>query len=91
MIARNLVGLDHRKRLLNLQCPALLIQGRHDRKQRYEGAVYLASRIKNARLVTLENSAHMGQIEELNAFNAALRDFLETSYVVQHPAKEALA
>ena len=33
----------------------------------------------------------MGQIEELNAFNAALRDFLETSYVVQHPAKEALA
>ncbi len=91
MIAGNLAGLDHRKRLLNLQCPTLLIQGRHDRKQRYEGAVYLANRIKNARLVTLENSAHMGQIEELNAFNAALREFLETTHQVQHAAKEALA
>jgi non-heme chloroperoxidase len=79
-IAGNLVGLDHRERLRHLECPTLVIQGRHDRKQRYEGAVYLAQRIKNARLVTLENSAHMGQIEELNAFNGALREFLETTH-----------
>jgi pimeloyl-ACP methyl ester carboxylesterase len=76
-IAGNLVDVDHRKRLPQLECPALIIQGRHDRKQRYEGAVYLAQHIKNASLVTLENSAHMGQIEELNTFNNALLTFLE--------------
>jgi len=85
-IARNLVGLDHRQRLAQLACPTLIIQGRHDRKQRYQGAVYLAQRIRNARLVTLENSAHMGQIEELNAFNAALHEFLKTAHRVEHAA-----
>jgi pimeloyl-ACP methyl ester carboxylesterase len=80
MIARNLAGIDHREYLARIGCPTLVIQGRHDRKQRYHGAVYLAQRIPNARLVTLENSAHMGQIEELNAFNSALREFLERAH-----------
>ena len=53
------------------------MQGRHDRKQRYEGATYMASRIKGARLVTLEHSAHMGEIEELNTFNQALSSFIQ--------------
>ena len=79
-IAGNLVDVDHRMRLPQLECPTLIIQGRHDRKQRYEGAVYLAKRIKNAHLVTLENSAHMGQLEELNRFNDALLEFLERAH-----------
>lgn len=80
MIAKNLAGIDHRERLRQVSCPTLIIQGRHDRKQRYQGAVYLAQRIANARIVTLENSAHMGQIEELNAFNNALQEFLERAH-----------
>jgi len=80
MVAANMAGLDHREYLARIGCPTLIIQGRHDRKQRYQGAVYLAQRIPNARLVTLENSAHMGQIEELNAFNNALQEFLERAH-----------
>lgn len=75
--ARSMANIDHRERLGLLKCPTLIIQGRHDRKQRYEGAVFLAQHIKGARLVTLEDSAHMGQIEEINAFNRTLAGFLE--------------
>ncbi len=84
--ARSLRAVDHRARLAQIQCPALVIQGRHDRKSRYGGAVYLAEKIKNARLVTLEDSAHMGQIEEINAFNAAVKTFMETVYGARRAA-----
>jgi pimeloyl-ACP methyl ester carboxylesterase len=70
--------IDHRDRLGRIACPTLLIQGRHDRKQRYEGAVYMASRLADARLVTLEESAHMGQLEEEHRFNEALRGFMRS-------------
>jgi pimeloyl-ACP methyl ester carboxylesterase len=78
--------IAHRPRFGQIECPTLVIQGRHDRKQRYPGAVYLARQIKNARLVTLENSAHMGQIEELNAFNRVLTEFLEAVYAIKSAA-----
>jgi len=74
--ATSMRAIDHRERLKRIQCPTLVIQGRYDRKQRYEGGVYFARRIAGARLVTLEDSAHMGQIEEINAFNAAVLGFL---------------
>ncbi len=77
--ARSLRDIDHRPRLRDLACPALIVQGRHDRKQRYEGAAYLARHIAGAAFVTLEDSAHMGQIEEIAAFNRALRGFLDTT------------
>jgi pimeloyl-ACP methyl ester carboxylesterase len=74
--SKSLAGVDHRERLPSIACPTLVVHGRHDRKVRYEGAVYLATHIKGARLVTLENSAHMGQIEEIGACNGAIRSFL---------------
>jgi pimeloyl-ACP methyl ester carboxylesterase len=74
--AKSLAAIDHRERLARIECPTLVIHGRHDRKVRHEGAVYLATQIKGARLVTLENSAHMGQIEEIAAFNGAVESFL---------------
>lgn len=67
--ARSMRDLDHRERMRRIGCPTLIIQGRHDRKQRYEGAVTMAKLIRGARLVTLEDSAHMGEIEEVRAFN----------------------
>ena len=76
--ANSLAAIDHRERAALVQCPTLVIQGRHDRKTLYGGAAYLARRIAGARLVTLENSAHMGQIEEIEAFNGALREFTES-------------
>jgi pimeloyl-ACP methyl ester carboxylesterase len=68
--------VDSRQRLTQVKWPTLIIQGRHDRKQRYEGALYLAKHIAAARLHTLEQSAHMGQIEQINEFNATIADFI---------------
>jgi pimeloyl-ACP methyl ester carboxylesterase len=68
--------VDQRERLSRFAGPALVIHGRHDRKQLYAGAVYTAERLRHARMVTLEQSAHMGQIEELNTFNAVLSGFV---------------
>ena len=74
--AASMRALDHRGRLEKIACPTLLIHGRHDRKQCYEGALYMARHIGGARLLTLEGSAHMGQIEEIAAFNEGLMSFL---------------
>lgn len=73
--AGSLRRIDHRERLPRISCPAVIAQGRHDRKQRYEGAIHLASAMPHARLVTFENSAHMPMVEETGAFNTTLLDF----------------
>jgi pimeloyl-ACP methyl ester carboxylesterase len=84
--AKSLRGLDHRERLPLIQCPALVIQGRHDRKSLYAGAEYMARQIRNARLVVLEDSGHMVQTEEINAFNRALLAFLASATAARRAA-----
>jgi pimeloyl-ACP methyl ester carboxylesterase len=74
--AANMRNLDQRHRLPQITCPALIMHGRHDRKQLHDGAVYTARLLAKGHLVTLERSAHMLQIEEPNAFNEALLSFL---------------
>ena len=73
--AASMRQIDHRERLPRIACPVVIAQGRHDRKQRYEGAIYLANALLNARLKTFENSAHMPAIEEIDQFNHALLEF----------------
>jgi 3-oxoadipate enol-lactonase len=74
--ANSMKALDHRGRLERIACPVLLLQGRHDRKQRFAGALYMEQLIPDARLRILEHSAHMGQIEDVGVFNESLRQFL---------------
>lgn len=76
--AESMRAVDHRPRLAALRCPTLIIQGRHDRKQRYDGAALMARMIPGARLETLENSATMANVEEVAAFNASLAAFVRT-------------
>lgn len=76
-LADSLGDVDHRRALPSIVVPVLLIHGRHDRKTRYEGAEYLAEHLPNARLVTLEESAHCPHLEEPERFNAALVSFLD--------------
>ena len=83
--ASGLRHIDHRERLPKISCPTVIGQGRYDRKQRYEGAIYLANAIPNARLKTFENSAHMANIEELDEFNRTLLEFVRMTM----PAKQA--
>lgn len=78
--------VDHRHRFGQVRWPTLIIQGRHDHKQRYEGACYMAEQIPGAKLVTLEDSAHMGQLEEINAFNQALVRFAREACSVKRAA-----
>ncbi len=59
--AASMRQIDHRERLARIACPTLIAQGRHDRKQRYEGAIYLANAMPNARLEDLrEQRAYAG-------------------------------
>jgi pimeloyl-ACP methyl ester carboxylesterase len=74
--ANSMHEVDHRARLPLLHCPTLIAQGRHDRKQRYEGAVHMVEMIPGARLHTFENSATMTNVEEVEAFNQTLAEFV---------------
>lgn len=84
--ADSMRGIDHRGRAKLIRCPTVIAQGRHDRKQRYEGAVHLARMIGGAELVTLEESGTMANVEEVSRFNGALRGFVQT---LREPRKAA--
>jgi pimeloyl-ACP methyl ester carboxylesterase len=84
--SQSMRDIDQRERLDRISCPALVVHGRHDRKQLFAGAVHSARLLRNARLVTLEQSAHMGQVEELNTFNHALANFVREVEAVKRAA-----
>jgi pimeloyl-ACP methyl ester carboxylesterase len=71
----SLASIDHRERAKRLKMPTLIMQGRHDRKQRYSGAAHLQSLIVGSRFVTFEDSAHMPQVEEMQKFNDLIASF----------------
>lgn len=75
-LVADMSAVDHRDALKGLTLPVLVAHGRHDRKNRYEGGVYLAEHLRNARLVTFEGSAVCPQLEEVARFNSALTNFL---------------
>jgi non-heme chloroperoxidase len=69
-------AIDHRAALPHMDLPVLVAHGRHDRKNRYEGGVYLAEHLPHASLVTFEESAVCPQLEEVRRFNGILSEFL---------------
>lgn len=84
--AASMRSIDHSGRLRRLRCPAVVVQGRFDRKQRFDGASYLARTLPRARFVVLENSAHMTFVEETRAFNEELREFAREGAKALQPA-----
>jgi pimeloyl-ACP methyl ester carboxylesterase len=56
--------------------PALVIVGAHDEKDLRKAADYLADRLSDRPAVTIENAAHLPSLEQPEAFNTVLRDFL---------------
>jgi non-heme chloroperoxidase len=68
-------SVDHREYLADVELPTLILHGRHDEKNRYDGGCYLAEQMPNAQLVTFEDSAHCPPLEEIERFNQALREF----------------
>ena len=75
MLGRDLQKMDLEARLDDLTTPTLVLHGRHDAKQRFSGAAHLSGKIKGARLVAFEDSAHNPQLEEVEKFNRVLMEF----------------
>ncbi|MFD4668812.1 alpha/beta fold hydrolase [Lentzea sp. NPDC058450] len=70
--------IDDRGVLGSLAVPALVIVGRHDVVCGVRWAEELDKSIPDSRLVVLENSGHLGHVEEPDAFAAAVLGFVGT-------------
>ena len=74
--AHAVVGIDLTDQLSAIACPTLVIVGREDGSTPPAAAETIARQIPGARLVVLDHAAHLSNIEQAGAFNAALRAFL---------------
>jgi 3-oxoadipate enol-lactonase len=74
--AHAVVSVDLTDRLHRIACPVLVIVGRDDAGTPPAMADAIAASIPGARLVVLDDAAHLSNIEQAEAFNAALRAFL---------------
>lgn len=63
--------------LLRVKAPTLVLVGRQDPACTVEQATVLHRMIDRSELVVLEEAAHLSNIEQPQAFNAALRAFLD--------------
>jgi pimeloyl-ACP methyl ester carboxylesterase len=68
--------VDRSEFLENLDIPFLLILGKKDNYIPYDGILEKIKLPDNAKVVTLENSGHMGFIEEKEKSLKAIRDFV---------------
>lgn len=64
--------------LPNITSPTLVLVGEKD-EPFIPGSQYMASKIPNAKLVTLPDAGHAANIDQPEAFNAAVLDFLEST------------
>lgn len=68
---------DRSAMLQNAQFPVLIIAGREDKTIPFERSEELKQKLPNAQFVVLEQSAHLGMVEEPEASLLALKPFLE--------------
>lgn len=71
-----LVRFDARATLGEIACPCLLIAGAEDGAAPPRVMERMAGRMRDARLVVLPGTGHLGNIEQPGAFNAELEGFL---------------
>jgi pimeloyl-ACP methyl ester carboxylesterase len=67
---------DSRPGLSRIACPTLVLCGRQDQGTPLEHHREIATDIKEARLVVVEDCGHLSTMERPEAVNAALRDWL---------------
>jgi non-heme chloroperoxidase len=72
----SLAELDQRKLLPEITAPVLICHGRHDQYMPLMFGEHLAAGLPDARLVVFENSGHAPFLEEAQAFQALLLEFL---------------
>ena len=70
-------GIELEGRLGEVPQPVLVINGRHDRVCPIEASIAMGAELPHGELVVLENSGHMGFVEENERYLSAVRDFLD--------------
>jgi 3-oxoadipate enol-lactonase len=68
--------LDYLERLSEISIPTRIIVGEHDPGTPVAASEAMHARIGGSSLVVLEDAAHLSNIEQKEAFNRALMDFL---------------
>jgi 3-oxoadipate enol-lactonase len=68
--------MDQRETIGAITTPTLVIVGADDESTPVSAAEFIQSKIAGAELVVLESAAHVANIEQDQAFSAALGDFL---------------
>ncbi|MGN7471692.1 proline iminopeptidase-family hydrolase [Brevibacillus sp. SAFN-007a] len=74
----NLKTFDYTPKLHQLDIPALFVCGRHD-EATPESTSYYQSLVPDAEFHVLENSSHMGYLEETAEYVQTVREFLRTA------------
>jgi pimeloyl-ACP methyl ester carboxylesterase len=72
-----LTTFDRREQLARIRVPTLLVAGSDDRVAPAAAMERMAQKIPGAELVLLEGCGHLGPMDQPDAFNAALAQFLE--------------
>jgi pimeloyl-ACP methyl ester carboxylesterase len=72
-----LTTFDRRAQLPAIGVPTLLVAGSDDRVAPANVMQRMAHKIPGAEFILLEGCGHLGPMDQPDAFNAALRDFLE--------------
>ncbi|MFK7877950.1 MAG: alpha/beta fold hydrolase [Paracoccaceae bacterium] len=75
--ARALQSLDYKRRLSALTIPTLFISGAEDLGAASVEMQDMAAKTPNAQYVDIPNCAHIANLNQPDAFNAALKNFLE--------------
>lgn len=75
-----IVAFDRREALARIAVPTLLIAGEHDRTAPAAVMQRMAARIPGAACVTLADAGHIANVEQPAVFDAALLDFLRSTF-----------
>jgi 3-oxoadipate enol-lactonase len=81
-----ILGLNYLDRLSELKLPTLIIVGEDDPGTPLEASQAIHERIQNSKLVVLPSAAHLSNIEQAEAFNTNLIDFL-THHLTSPPGR----
>jgi pimeloyl-ACP methyl ester carboxylesterase len=69
---------DHTDFIQQIAAPTLIIVGREDPITPLKDAALMRERIRDSRLHVIEGAAHLSNIERPEAFNQAVKDFLDS-------------
>jgi 3-oxoadipate enol-lactonase len=73
-----LLGFDQRKALATIAVPTLVLSGSKDKNAPAPMMAKMATYIPSSTYVELEGAGHLVNLEQPNAFQAALEQFLKT-------------